>query len=859
MVGSFGIRIGEQEIKRDDMSITTTLEILRSHQQLVLSNANEASTRLKLIDKVLRDILGWADEDISPEEHVSEDGGTTYSDYILRTANTAIVVEAKKIGASFTAQPGQRRVKLTNNFLQSELGEAIIQARDYARKLGIDYAVATNGSIWAIFPAQRHDQVKFNDSTAQVFWSLQDALNDSYQEFYDLLARNSVISGSLEANLLGRVGNQIENRKLRNFFSTNARGTRHNPIFPLIDEQVRTAFSDSIVLLDRDSFERCYVSAPETLKFDHKIRMNVSRRSSVVTGSVLKAMKETDTTILVRKFERSGRREIKAADAKPLAILLLGTVGAGKTTFLHYMRKVRVNELFEKTDDPSCPHWLHLDFLNSPANVSASEFIYRSLLNYINKNKYLGGADFVKAAYEEEISALRSGPLSMASSSKIDDLIADVMMEDYKKIVPYVDKLLKHATIKSPFFLIIDNVDQIEDDETQSKLFTESLAIARLLSINLVLCLRQSTFARHRNSPAIDAFDFETVQIDPPRISTVISKRFALVKYMTHNKKGEFIAENGAKVRLDDCSIIVDLLQGSVLGTEIGNRIEVLATEDVRLALRMTREFLERGYTNPGRALELYQKTGKYLLPKHEAFRAIILGTNTVYAEDSSTIANPFDSRLSVNQMQLLRLYLLSAIVAYATENNFRLIDGSIISENMRKIGIGDSFTQHVLVDFCKKRFIFTTNHGEPSIASSFVPSRLGGHVVRELICDFTFVENVMFDTYISDPKVWQSLRNISGEIDAEREVLRRIRVRVQRVRLFYNYMHLQLRQLVDESRRRGLPAQWCHDVLAERKNDFRKQLRRVLASAKRNYTPSDSGASRQVELDDDDFGDDQD
>lgn len=841
------------------MSSTTTVEILRSHQQLVLSNANEASTRLKLIDRVLRDILGWSDEDISPEEHITEDGGTTYSDYILRTANTAIVVEAKKIGASFTAEPGQRRVKLSNQFLQSELGEAIVQARDYARKFGIDYAVATNGSIWAVFPAQRHDQVKFNDSTAQVFWSLQDALNDSYQEFHDLLARNSVISGSLEATLLGRVGNQTENRKLGSFFSTNARGARHNPIFPLIEEEVGTAFSDSIVLLDRDSFERCYVSAPETLKFDHKIRMNVSRRSSVVAGSVLRGMKETDAKVLVRKFQRSGRREIKTADSKPLAILLLGTVGAGKTTFLHYMRKVRISELFENADDPSSPHWLHLDFLSSPGNLSASDFIYRSLLTYINKNKHLKGANFVKAAYQEEIDALRSGPLSMASPGRIDDLIADVMMEDYKKVVPYVDKLLKHATASSPFFLIIDNIDQIEDDDIQSKLFTESLAIARLLSINLVLCIRQSTFARHRNSPAIDAFDFETVQIDPPRISTVLSKRFALVKYMTHNKKGEFIAENGAKVRLEDSSLIVDLLQGSVLGTEIGNRIEVLATEDVRLALRMTREFLERGYTNPGRALDLYQRTGKYLLPKHEAFRAIILGTNTVYAEDSSAIANPFDSRLSVNQMQLLRLYLLSAIVAYATESNFRLIDGSIISESMRKIGVGDSFTQNVLVDLCKKRFIFTANHGEPTIASSFVPSRLGGHVVRELICDFTFVENVMFDTYISDPKTWQALRDFSVEIDAEREVVRRIRIRVQRARLFYNYMHLQLRQLVDESRRRGLSAQWCHDVMKERKNDFRKQLRRVLESAKRNYTSIDSGASRRVAHDDDDFGDDED
>lgn len=838
------------------MNNAASAEILKTYHKLILSDANEASTRLKVIDRVLYDVLGWSDDDISPEEHVTEDGNTTYSDYILRTANTAIIIEAKKIGAAFTAPAGQRRVKLSNQFLQSELGDAIIQARDYARKFGIDYAVATNGAIWAIFPAQRHDQVKFNDSTAQVFWSLQDALNESYQEFYDLLSRSSVISGSLESTLLGRVGNQIDNRKLGSFFSTNARGTRYNPIFPLIEHEVKAAFSDSITSLNSNSFERCYVAIPETLKFDHKIRMNVSRRESVVGGAVLRAMKQTDTIKIVEKFKKHSQKKNNLDISKPLAILLLGTVGAGKTTFLHYMRRVRINEIFDNPDNKNCPHWLHLDFLSSPGNISASDFIYRSLLEYINTNNTLKNKDFVRKAYATEIEALKSGPLAFASSDKIDDLIVDVLMEDYKKVVPYVSKLLKCATSISPFFLIIDNIDQIEEDEVQSKLFTESLAIARNLSLNLVLCLRQSTFARHRNSPAIDAFDFETIQIDPPKISTVLSKRFALVKHLSQGKKGEFTAENGANVRLDNTAKIVDLLQGSVLGTEIGNRIEVLATEDVRLALRMTREFLERGYTNPGRALELYQKTGRYLLPKHEAFRAIMLGTHIVYNEDSSSIANPFDSRLSINQMQLLRLYLLSAIVAYASESNFRQIDGSIISECMRKIGIGDSFTKQVIIDLCKKRFMFTASHGNPTISSSFVPTRLGGHIVRELICNFTFIENVMFDTYISDPKTWQKLRDISSEIEAERDIVRRVRLRVLRGRIFYNHMHYSIKPLIDEAKKRGLPMQWCHDVMQERKFDFRKELKRVLESAKRNYHPAILDANIiSSSQEDDDFG----
>lgn len=809
------------------------------HRKTSLHEENESATRLKVIDRILKEVLGWLDEDIHPEEHVTEDGLTTYADYVLKTANTAIIVEAKKNGAAFDAEAGQRRVKVTNKFLESELGRAIVQARDYARKMSIDFAVATNGSVWAVFPAQRHDQVRFHESTALVFWSLNDALNENYQEFYDLLSREAVISGSLETNLLGRAVNQVDTRKLNSFFSTNLRRASSNPIYPIIESEVTSAFSDSIVELDGESFDRCYVAAPESIKFDKKIRMNVTRRESLVGGAINRPMKETDNKVLVKKIKEV-KPHSSAIGGKPLAILLLGTVGAGKTTFLHYMRKVRLKELFTNSGTLSSHHWLHLDFLGNPASASVSDFIYQSLQEYISKDKFLSdGYNCIQHAYAEDINSLRSTLSFLRPSRNMDDTIAERIVDDHKKVKPFVEKVIKYATKNSSFFLVIDNIDQIESEDLQSKLFTEVLSIARSLSLNLILCLRQSTFAKHKNSPAIDAFDFETVQIDPPKISSVLAKRFALVKYLTKGKRGDFTAENGATVRVEDISEVIDLVQGSVLGTEIGSRIEVLAAEDVRLALRMTREFLERGYTSPGKAIEFHRRTGRYVLPKHEAFRAIMVGTNTAYSEDHSPIGNPFDSRLAINNSQMLRLYVLSACVAYASENGFRYVDGETISESMKKIGFGDSYIMPVLSALCKLRFLFTANHGEPTVASNYIPSRLGGHIVRELISNFTFIENVMFDTYISDIKVWGNLKDLSNRIDSERDPIRRVVMRTQRARVFYDYMHDLLRVLVVESQKRGLPPQWCHDVLKERRLDFIREIRRIKKSAEKNYRKS--------------------
>ncbi|MCV5714540.1 hypothetical protein OFN39_35565, partial [Escherichia coli] len=80
----------------------------------------------------------------------------------------------------------------------------------------------------------------------------------------------------------------------------------------------------------------------------------------------------------------------------------------------------------------------------------------------------------------------------------------------------------------------------------------------------------------------------------------------------------------------------------------------------------MTREFIEHGYTNPGKAMRIYSEGGNYILPKHEALRAILLGNQAVYSEAYSLVGNPFDSRLGRTNFQLLRLFVLAALVQYS-------------------------------------------------------------------------------------------------------------------------------------------------------------------------------------------------
>lgn len=822
--------------------MNTIDDLLAIARHLNFVDANEAETRLKIIDKILFEILGWTHDDIHVEQRVSEDGSVTFADYIVQTASTAFIVEAKKIGVAFDTSPTDRRLKLTQTNLQGAFGDAIIQARDYCRKLGIQFAVVTNGNQWITFPAIRTDKVSFASSYAIVFNSLESILKHDLAEFKDLLSRKAVVNSSLENTLLGYTEDQISERRLKNFFRSPNTSENKNPIFPLIESAITTAFSDTITDIAPDLFEKCYVNSPDRTKFDRRINMHIVKSQHLFSVQPIRPMQKKESNAFKEILSNAHKQ------AKPLAIVILGTVGAGKTTFLHYTRNVSASNVFKKTPGTIYPHWIRVDFLGYTNDESSVDYIYKAIKDYIIEDDFLSDYNnCISHAYKSEIIAIKKGPsfLIAANEDEFKKVVAQKLQQDYDNTKPYIDKLLSYTTSKTPVFLVIDNVDQL-DEKTQSKIFTDCVALSQRLRLNLVIALRSSTYVEHRNSPAFNAFDFDPILIEPPKVESVLSKRFFLARNLINGESGEFIAENGASVKVENLSNIIDLVQSSVLGTEVGGLLEVLAAGDIRNALRMTREFLEHGYTKPGKAIQTYQKTGSYVLPRHEALRSILLGNQAVYSESFSLIGNPFDSRLDRTKLQMLRLFILSSLVQHSSEASFQYLEGTEIKKQLRTIGIGDREALKALEDLCKLRFVHTASHNQPDFNSSYYPSRLGGHIIRDLIFNFTFIENVMMDTFIADETTWDSLTKLGREIgNKSDDIVARLESRIERVKIFYNYMTNLYSEFVEESNKRALPKEWRFNPLDEGYNILDGNLIRAHDSAVKNYGSSKNNQRR--------------
>lgn len=121
----------------------------------LLTEANEAKTRLLIIDSILES-LGWLKDDFNPEHPVQHVG---FTDYLISTDNIPrFIIEAKRVGKTFIRpQTGLKKTVYQLSYVRSSFGpavtEVINQAEGYAKETGVPYAVITNGAEWILIQA----------------------------------------------------------------------------------------------------------------------------------------------------------------------------------------------------------------------------------------------------------------------------------------------------------------------------------------------------------------------------------------------------------------------------------------------------------------------------------------------------------------------------------------------------------------------------------------------------------------------------------------------------------------------------------------------------------------------------------
>lgn len=624
-------------------------------------SVSEADTRVKLIDRVLVQVLGWPEEVITREEHV-ESGFIDYS--LVVQTRRYVAVEAKKGGVAFAfPETSSKTLKLSGPLLTDRaISNAITQVRGYCDDAGIRYAIATNGNAWIVFRAIRED-LPWRQGNARIFPTLQ-YIETNFTDFWNLLSFGAVQQGSLDEEFgpskrtprkLERVVDRLYNADLP--LQRNRLHTQLHPLIQKIFEDI--AKQDPVEIL-----QSCYVHAAS-------LRIVAQDLNAVIVDAIPRFLKQEGTEALSQGPDDAGRFGTAVARALTSSsgqlYLILGGIGSGKTTFIkRYQRTVGKDVL------DSRGIWFHLDFLEAPVDPSGLEKLaWQGILDQLRSryhDKNLETRHNIKKAFADKIDVISQTIRAyMLPAGGLDKEISPYLQKWQEDVTDYAPRLLR--IVKNdrqlPAVVFIDNVDQLSP-AYQAQVFLLAERITRTVGSISVLALREESYYTASIQKTLTAFTSRKFHIASPHFRKLIDNRIKFALKILVDGKGpvEYVFPSGVSVDRNAIADLLRIIEVSIFqqNRNIARFIEALCFGNMRQALDMFTMFMTSGATDVDKMLNIYRKSGAYYVAFHEFVKSIMLGERRYYKDQASAIMNVFDCGSERNSSHFTCLRIIRAL-----------------------------------------------------------------------------------------------------------------------------------------------------------------------------------------------------
>ncbi len=175
------------------MSIEQSLiNLERLNQKYKGKTLNEAATRFKIIDHVIKKTFFWPDSNIEVEDKNNEG----YTDYrLVDKDKTYLVIEEKRENIEFNFSDyldiKNNKIKVKLLIKDPNTKETIYQVRNYCNDIGCNYACITNGHEWAFFRTYINGK-SWLDGNAYILSSIEDFINN-FQDINKYLTYNKIV------------------------------------------------------------------------------------------------------------------------------------------------------------------------------------------------------------------------------------------------------------------------------------------------------------------------------------------------------------------------------------------------------------------------------------------------------------------------------------------------------------------------------------------------------------------------------------------------------------------------------------------------------------------------------------------
>lgn len=649
-----------------DDSLACFNEYVANYESYKSLDLSESDTRSKLIDELMKTVLGWNEADIVREGRV--DSG--YYDYKISIAGFCLIVEAKKLFVNFNI-PNQRNRKCKIETIYSSNKDVIDQIRRYLSDVGCSIGVITNGKQFIIANFINTNGIPWKQNKCIIYNGIDDIQNN-YIDFWNTLSKESIICNrgirqlfdtdfSFSKTILSSILEK-DNEIIRNDLS--------GQIAPLIDKAFGDIYNSNEDDDDIDFIKDCYVENKEVIKNKKELR-GLFRDAPPRLKEVIKAVNADSISNQIHE-------EINSCPAKtaqsgtPKPIIIIGSRGAGKTTFLNFLFKDDSNEN-EIKDNP----YLFVNLMKYYSGNDTIDFnqIYDDLLSQFAEKypKYdINSLNVLERIYIKEINQNNKGIWKFYKERSEDEynrILSDFLRGKIDDKQNHFMSLNNYLTreIHKRIIIIFDNADQLSD-KIQEQVYLNACSLNTKAKFGVVISLREGYYYSWRNRPPFNAFQSNAYHIAAPDYGDVLQKRLSyLIKNIQFDKKHSFtgpIGEKQYKLTEDKIEEFLSGINSSLFGEEntpILNFLRHLSFPNIREGLGLFKTFLISGYTDVSEYVMrvLFNKDNHTItIPIHEFVKTIGLENRLYYNHRSSKIQNIFYPS-SINSDYFIKYYIL--------------------------------------------------------------------------------------------------------------------------------------------------------------------------------------------------------
>jgi hypothetical protein len=753
------------------------------------ASRNEATTRLRLINVLLTDCLGWSLDDIIAEEAFNG----KYTDYSLGSPRR-LIVEAKREGV-FLELPSQpmTRIEVPLQRLirdNSDTEEAITQVATYCQQRGVPFAAVTNGHQLIAFIANRSDGKPPLEGKCLLFSSPEE-MEVHFRDLWDATSKEGVHERRIVLRLAGdflpalppKLSAHIEHYP--GIKSRNILQTQLQQVSELVLEDLPQTF-------EKEFSHECYCKSGALSQYSI-LSKNVllNRYSELFEKDEPGPMTSPATT-------KSGLApEILGDGLSRRPILLIGNVGAGKTEFIRNLRLEEAPEVFDNSIT------FYID-LGSQATLSKTitDFLPLELESQL-KIKYgidISEDGFLRATYHADLLRFANGPAKrlretnpIAYAEKEFELIeafTRAKLEHVKRSLGHLVTLQRKQVI-----IFLDNADQRSQD-AQQQAFLNASEISGHWGATVFLSIRPETFHASARRGALTGYNTRAFTIAPPRIALVVEKRLVFALNLLEGRLTHASLSALAPQAEELAKFIRVFLRSLDYNDSLQVCLENISGGNVRQALIHVKQVFGSSHLDTDKILRKWER---YTIPLHEFLRSIIFGNYEYYSPEGSDVTNIFD----INFLDPKEHFLMPLILGYLGQEAKRAAaDGFVESHMAYEFLQALAFTTEQ-IDFCIYRatsrgLIETTARRIPekgqTIPHALRATSSGLYHSERLASYFTYIDAISVDTPILVPRYEQQIQDARG-----------LEERLERASIFRKYLDEQWTHLASNS----LPWTW--------------------------------------------------